>query len=111
MLLQRAWAAGVLRVISGACVCVGLTVAIWYAPYGPDPEDLARDVHVAIRANWKADPQMKTAFLRDVTIARNGGREYVGVVEATIDGRRERFQIDIVVHGERFRWTLLPLPD
>lgn len=109
-LLRRAWLAGLLRMAIGSAVCIGIVLAALDAPYGPEPQEVARDVRNAIFEQWKAQPELD-AKLGDLVVERKGGREYIGTMDATIAGHRERYRLDIVVDGAIVRWTQHRLPE
>ena len=81
------------------------------APYGPDPELVARNARHAIYQEWRRRPELKDATIRNLALDRQGGRVYAGVVDAVVDGQLERYSLEVVVHGESFSWTLNPLPE
>lgn len=108
-MLQKAWIAGLLRCAVGAAVCAAITAGAFIAPYGPDPEDLARDARQAVREQWHQQG-IVTVLIRSLTVERVRGRQYTGVVDAVLDGQRARFRLAITVDGPEYTWTLDPLP-
>lgn len=106
---KNAWGKAVGFGMAGVAVCLGLSYAIITPIPGLDPEELAQQVRPLILKDWKKQPGLRGATIRNITLATEDGKLYKGFVEAAIDGAAERFSLEVVVAGNYFQYTLEPL--
>lgn len=64
--------------------------------------DLAKQVRQSIEGKWKENPASKDIRMKDVTLEREAGDEYSGVVTAEISGQEKRLPLKVTYDGKRF---------
>src|SRR5262249_5684113 len=91
---RRPWAGRVWFGGFGLAVCVG-GVALILTKSDPPPETVAEKAREVIVVVWEVNPDMEGARIRKITLGPPTHRTYVGIIDATIDGRPVRFDLTV----------------
>ena len=95
--LKKSWVAASKFAVAGVGACIGIIYLVDFMGYGPDPDEVSRDAARVIRSEWSNDPNYQDAKVHQVTLSQTGRRKYAGFVEASIAGKPERLEIDVIV--------------
>jgi len=102
---REAFASALAAVIASAAIANFLLAT----PWGEDPVELARQAKIAMYREWKDDPDVRNPRIKEIKLERDSSDIYRGIVDATIDGRPERFELFVKVAGDRFFFRWEPL--
>lgn len=108
-MLKKSWSTAMALGLSGLAVCGGLLYGIDAAAYGPEPKDVIREARAIILTRWENQLKLRNATINTVTLVRKGRRMYTGFVDATIDDRSERLDLEVVVENGMISLRLTPI--
>lgn len=96
---------------AGALICLGVTYACVTTMPGPHPEELAKKVQPLILREWRKHDELRGATIQSILLTTENGREFSGLVEATIGGQPERLRVQVSVYSNVVSWKLEPLDE
>jgi len=88
-------------------VCIGLVYAAFPSlPKDRDPATVAAWVRPRILNKWHEEPRLRDASIQSIVLDQKNGGTYAGVIEATIEGKPEKFGLNMELSSNRFSWKL-----
>lgn len=67
---------------------------------------LQAEVQQSIQSTWANDPNLSRASIDAFNLVHKSGNQYEGMLEATIDGRKEKVFVDVTYDGQQFMWQI-----
>ncbi len=111
--IKKGWA----RPLLASLLALGLYVAFVFAlafaqvyatqlrfPETRDPVELAAWVETRILKKWQEKPVLRDATIQKIDLSTKDRITYTGPVDATIEGKPERLQLELIVEGDNAGW-------
>ncbi len=68
--------------------------------------DLRAEVEQSIRETWEKEPSLANARINSFILIHKSGNQYEGLLDATLDGERDKLVIDVTYDGKQFMWQV-----
>jgi hypothetical protein len=68
--------------------------------------DLQVEVEQSIRETWEKEPSLVNARINSFNLIHKSGNQYEGLLDATLDGERDKLVIDVTYDGKQFMWQV-----
>lgn len=69
-------------------------------------QDLQAEVLQSIRETWAKEPSLANAQISSFNLVHKSGNQYEGLLDASLDGEREKLVIDVTYDGKQFMWQV-----
>jgi hypothetical protein len=69
-------------------------------------QDLQTEVLQNIRETWAKEPILANAQISSLNLVHKSGNQYEGLLDASLDGKREKLVIDVTYDGKQFMWQV-----
>ncbi len=69
-------------------------------------QDLQAEVLQSIRETWANEPSLSRAQISSFSLIHKSGNQYEGLLDATLDGEREKLVVDVTYDGKQFMWQV-----